>query len=140
MVGALQTEANLIAGTRPAVTRTHKTRSGRLVSLRLLRTEGDDSKHSFLLRRQDRRWTIVYDSLLAQAVQSYVVGQKSRDPSNPSAEAIKAGQRAASELGLAVLGRSSGDSPRERPPASPSDSTSTQPAVPTTSGNGVGSP
>jgi len=103
MIGALQVMTAITATTRPVVTRSRRTRAGELVVVRLLRTEGSDSRYSFLLRRDGRSWKIAYDSLMLQGLQSYVTSRESRDAGKPSSEATRAAARAVTEMQLATL-------------------------------------
>jgi hypothetical protein len=88
-----------------------------------------------VLRRKGHRWRIVYDSLLAQALQSYVVSRRASDPAKPPRAATQAAARAVSALRLAALQ----PAPRRRParaeqaPAQPGQTTvPTAPVVPGT--------
>ena len=119
LLGAFQVMATITTGTQPALVRSRKSRGGELVVVRLLRPKGGDSRYSFLLRRDDGQWNIVYDSLLAQALRAYVISQRSSDPSKPSAEATKAAERAVADLSLASLGKSSSESSKPKPKPTP---------------------
>ena len=103
MIGALQVMTAITGTTQPVVTRSHSTRAGELVVVRLLRTEGSDSRYSFLLRRDDREWKIAYDSLMVQGLQSYVTSRESGSAAKPSPEATRAAARAVADLQLASL-------------------------------------
>jgi hypothetical protein len=103
MVGALQVMTAITATTRPVVTRSHTTRAGELVIVRLLRTDGSDGRYSFLLRREGRSWKIAYDSLMLQGLQSYVTSRESGNSGKPSSEATRAAARAVTEMQLATL-------------------------------------
>lgn len=112
VLGALQVITDSVKELQPVVVRRRKTQAGELVVVRFLRADGIDSRHSYLLRHDGRRWLIVYDSFLAEALQTYVTNQKSRDPAAPSLEATRAARRALSELRVAALPPAS----RERAP------------------------
>ena len=103
MIGALQVMTAITATTRPVVIRSRETRAGELVVVRLLRTEGSDSRYSFLLRRDGRSWKIAYDSLMLQGLQSYVTTRESRNAGKPSSEATRAAARAVTAMQLATL-------------------------------------
>ncbi len=118
MVGALQVMTAITATTRPVVTRSRKTRAGELVVVRLLRTDGSDSRYSFLLRRDGRSWKIAYDSLMLQGLQSYVTTRESRNSGKPSSEATRAAARAVTAMQLATLDELPRSSARRRPPGS----------------------
>lgn len=143
VLGALQVMSSLTAGTQPVVTRTRKTRVGELVVVRLLRTQGSDSRYSFLLRRDGPRWKIVYDSLMVQGLQSYVTSRVSRGSSTPSAAASRAAARAVSDMQLATLDqppripRQASARPAEQVPAAGSP-TSGAGTTTTTPGTGTG--
>lgn len=129
VLGALEVMTDMTQGMRPIVVRRRSGRAGELVVLRLLRADGIDSRYSFLLRRQDGRWAIVYDSFLAEALQSYVVSSRSPDPAKPSPAAGRAAVRAVSALRLAALRplRGARAAPRR---ASPQTNQTTVPAAP----------
>lgn len=103
MIGALQVMTAITATTRPVVTRSRTTRAGDLVVVRLLRTDGSDSRYSFLLRRDERSWKIAYDSLMLQGLQSYVTTRESPNSGKPSPEATRAAARAVTAMQLATL-------------------------------------
>lgn len=103
VLGALQVMTGLVAGTEPVVTRQRKTRAGQLVVVRLLRTVGSDTRYSFLLRRDEQRWKIVYDSLMVQGLQSYVSSRVARGSTTPSPAAARAAARAVADMQLATL-------------------------------------
>lgn len=102
-LGALDAMTSLTRSSLPAVLRTRRTAHGELVVVRLLRTAGDDKNYSFLLRRQSRRWRIVYDGIFAEALGNYVLNAVASDPAKPSREARRAARRAVSALRLAAL-------------------------------------
>lgn len=134
VLGALQAMSGIIAGAQPVVARRRKTTGGELVVVRLLRTEGSDSKYSFLLRRNGQRWKIIYDSLLAQGLQSYVTNRESGGSGTPSPAATRAAARAVTKLQLATLyqapraGRPASARPAEQTPPAGSATTTTPPA------------
>jgi hypothetical protein len=99
VLGAIQVMSEIAKDTVPVVVRRRTTRAGELVTARLLRT-GEDSTYSFVLRRPDGRWTIVYDSLLAQALPSFVQSRRASDPAKPTSSANRAAARAVAQLRL----------------------------------------
>lgn len=103
VLGALQVMSGITAGTRPVVTRRRKTSAGELVVVRLLRTVGSDSRYSFLLRREGKRWKIVYDSLMVQGLQSYVSSRVSGSAGQQTGKATQAAARAVLDMQLATL-------------------------------------
>lgn len=102
VIGALESVRQITQQTTPVVVRQRRATYGELVVVRLLRSEGKDSNHAFVLRRQGGRWVIAYDSLLAEGLQAYVPGARSKDPAKPSRAAIKAAARAVTALKLAA--------------------------------------
>jgi hypothetical protein len=71
---------------------------GRLVTAEMLPTVGAKVVHTFFLRRPMKRWRIMYDTVLAQAIRSYVQGLVQRGidryAARPSVRAVRAGNRA----------------------------------------------
>lgn len=115
VIGALESVRQITQLTTPVLVRERRATHGQLVVLRLLRQEGEDRNYAFLLRRQGGRWVVAYDSLLAEGVRAYVQGATAKDPGKPSKSAIKAGERAVSELKLAARNPRA-DRPRAQEP------------------------
>jgi hypothetical protein len=97
IVGAYSQQRASLATSRLRFVESTETSAGRLVSLELLRADGPPARHSFLLRRRDGGWRVVFDTLLEGALVTYVSSIHSRKPADeqPDRRALAQGQAAA---------------------------------------------
>ena len=97
IVGAYSQQRASLATSRLRFVESTETSAGTLVSLELLRADGPPARHSFLLRRRDGNWRVIFDTLLEGALVTYVSSIHSRTaPSEqPDRRALSQGQAAA---------------------------------------------
>ncbi len=69
----------------------------RFVGIELLSKDADPTRESFLLRRSEGEWRILYDSLLEQALKAHTVARLSGDSPRPSSRVVKVAERAAQQ-------------------------------------------
>jgi hypothetical protein len=106
-LGAIDTMATLTAGTQPRIARHRLTKAGELIVVSLVRTpRAASTRYSFVVRRGRGGWKILYDSLLAQGLQTYMVAVGSPDPAKPSARSARNAAHVLSALRFAALPRS----------------------------------
>jgi hypothetical protein len=105
MLGAMDTMVVMTAGMQPRVTRQRDTKAGHLIVLSLVHPpHKSGGSFSFVVRRDREGWKIVYDSMLAMGVESYIVNSSS-DGAKPSASALRRANSAIRGLRLAALPR-----------------------------------
>ena len=126
--GMLADQRATYAETRLNILRVEDAANGRLVSAEAVPKVGLKTRHSFFLRRAGNtgagRWRILYDTLSAAGIQSFVQTQiqRSVDPAAvPGRKAIAAGDQAAATYRNASLSpaprRSDGDGDGDGEPA-----------------------
>ena len=123
--GMLSDQRAASADTRLNILRVEDVAEGRLVTAEAVPKVGAKTRHSFFLRRArgegPARWRIVYDTLSAAGIQSYVQTQTQRsiDPTSvPGRKAIAAGDQAAATYRQAALTPASRNGDRDGEPSS----------------------
>jgi hypothetical protein len=136
-LGSLQVMTSIADGVQPAVVHDQPINGYELVVARFIRPGSTDTPYSFLLHRRSGTWQIQYDSLLAQGLQAYVIGQMASNPSKPSAAAQAAVARAIGKLEQTViLAHGITAAPASVPSRGSTSSTSQRSTGTTTTGTG----
>lgn len=106
MYGAYALQRASLVAALPRIKDVTTTKTGRFVAVRFSSATSPPVDDSFLLRRVDGGWKIVYDSLLDRALSQYV--QTRVDPSLEPSRRAKAAGNAASDRFRAASGPSLG--------------------------------
>ncbi len=84
-----------VSTSRPRIVATRRNAGGQWVAVELASTREPPVRESFLLRRRDGRWRVVYDTLLERAMEASILGgQVPGDPA-PTADVRRSAASAA---------------------------------------------
>jgi hypothetical protein len=104
---ALADQRRDVEDAEPVVVGEEATPVGTLVTLEAYESDSPPTRYSYLLRRNDGRWLIVFDTLTQSAlrgrVQNRTQSRLDPKPGRPSARAASAGASAAERYRAAVL-------------------------------------
>jgi hypothetical protein len=122
IAGALGQQRDYFLSTQPRIVSVTRRGLGTFVAIEALSRREPPRRESYLLRRDGKGWTIVYDTLMARAIAAWVQYRSAKDPSaeKPDSRAIRAGEDAATRFRDAfAAGALPGAVPAERAPEAP---------------------
>jgi hypothetical protein len=99
ILGAYATQREQMLASRPRIAYVRRTSVGTLVGLSVYRRGAVPLRDSFLFRRRNGKWRILYDTILERTFNSYQQFTDSADPAQkPTRKAVLAGKAAADRL------------------------------------------
>ena len=117
--GAYATQREVMLASRPRIAYVRKTGLGTLVGLDVYRRGASPLRDSFLFRRQDGRWRILYDTLVERAFKTYEQFTDTVGPAEkPPRSAVRAAKTAADRFRTGYL-RALRSRPRRDTPEGP---------------------